>query len=385
MNNAIDDISNKIKTFLSKKIQSSKENFNDSQNFNLTEYDMEFNLERVDGSYESSLPLLISKIMFHEGYYAEVLDSILENDSANEAVTKMINEVQEESPNEIFGFDMDMIDEGYDYNPPVNFEEVDDAFNTINFNVCKHVGEMLQEYDFFDPEGFENMGYFEDDDDSLSDDLPNDGEKVMYLMQCGYDDNGLEGEDLLAIIAKEIASLSETIKNNIDLTSIYLLVGEKGEPFSDWPRTAIEILSEDQGVDYIDNLEPLFEHPSGFTSLVLSKLKPDYGDYLLLRSEDYNYDFTIAFYASETDDEDLWSYVFNRIAKSHGDIKIIGSHSHHNGEYAIQYWSDGYYDEGVDSNPDSKDFYLGLEGDNIKYEKLSEEAFDISTYTVIKS
>ena len=52
----------------------------------------------------------------------------------------------------------------YDFDPPVNFEEVDDQFNIINFNVCKHVGNMLKEYDFFEPEGFKNMGYFDEDE-----------------------------------------------------------------------------------------------------------------------------------------------------------------------------------------------------------------------------
>lgn len=208
--------------------------------------------------------------------------------------------------------------------------------------------------------------------------------KKMYLMECSYDDNGLQGEDLLAVIAKEIASLAETIKYKVDdPTPIYLLVNPKEVPFSYWPRTAIEILSVDEGADYIDTLEPLYEHPSGFTSLVLSKIKPDGSDYLLIRTE-YNYDFAIAFYASETDDKDLWGHTFSQIAKSHGNIKIIGSHSHHNGEYAIQYWSDGYYDEGVESNPDLKEEYLGLDGNNIKYEELSEDAFDITKYKVIK-
>lgn len=230
----------------------------------------------------------------------------------------------------------------------------------------------------------------DEDESSMSSDRSaglDDEERKMYLMHCNYEDDGLEGEDLLAVIAKEIASLSETIKYKIDEpTPIYLLVDRNGAPFSNWPRTAIEILSEDEGTDYIDTLEPVFEHPSGFTSLILSKTKPDYSEYLLLRTEEFNYDFAIAFYASETDDEDLWTYNFDKIAKCHGDITIIGAHSHHNGEYAIQQWSDGYYDEGVDSNPDVKEAYLGLlEGDSLKHENLTEDAFDITKYTVIKS
>jgi hypothetical protein len=162
--NTTNSISHQIISYLSEQIRNSKDYFHETQTFKLMAYNMEFNLDRVDGSYQNSLPLLISKIMYHKGYYEDVLSSMLEDSAAIEKVMKMIKEVQEEAPDEIFGFDMDLNDEGYDFDPPVNFEKVDDQFNIINFNVCKHVGEMLQEYDFFEPEGFENMGYFDEDE-----------------------------------------------------------------------------------------------------------------------------------------------------------------------------------------------------------------------------
>ena len=162
--NTTNSISHQIISYLSEQIRNSKDYFHETQTFKLMAYNMEFNLDRVDGSYQNSLPLLNSKIMSHKGYYEDVLSSMLEDSAAIEKVMKMIKEVQEEAPDEIFGFDMDLNDEGYDFDPPVNFEKVDDQFNIINFNVCKHVGEMLQEYDFFEPEGFENMGYFDEDE-----------------------------------------------------------------------------------------------------------------------------------------------------------------------------------------------------------------------------
>lgn len=219
----------------------------------------------------------------------------------------------------------------------------------------------------------------------------NDNKKKMYLVQCSYDDE-TEDEKLLPLIAKTIADLCKTIKSKIDEpTPIYLFIGSGEEEFCAWPQTVLEILSEDDGVDYINTLEPASKDPSGFTSLVLSKIKPDYADYLLLRIEEWGYDVAVAFHASETKCGELWSDNFDQIgniSSAGGNlmgIKIIGAHSHHNGEYAVQHWSDGSSYEGVDSDPDDQEDYLGLKGDDLKYDGLTEENFDITKYTVIKS
>lgn len=88
------------------------------------------------------------------------------------------------------------------------------------------------------------------------------------------------------------------------------------------------------------------------------------------------------FQAEETEDGDLWDFEFNRMAEeSEADLSIIGWHSHHE-DFAIQQWGDGVYDEGVDSNPDAEDYYVGLEdGESLKHENLNKLDFEIENYT----
>mgnify|MGYP001296484581 CR=1 FL=1 len=81
-NSTTNSISHQIISYFSEQIQNGKDYFHETQTFKLTAYGMEFSLDRVDGSYESSLPLLISKIMFHKGYYEDVLSSMLEDNAA---------------------------------------------------------------------------------------------------------------------------------------------------------------------------------------------------------------------------------------------------------------------------------------------------------------
>ena len=163
MKNITKSISHKITICLKDLMLESNERFHETQTFRITAFGMEFYLDRVEGSYEGSLPLLVSKMMFKKGFYEDVLSSMIENNNAVVKVMKMINEVQKKEPNGIFGFDMDLIDDGFEFDPPVKFEDVEDELNIINFNVCRYVGKALGQYQFFDPEGFKNMGYLNDD------------------------------------------------------------------------------------------------------------------------------------------------------------------------------------------------------------------------------
>lgn len=88
------------------------------------------------------------------------------------------------------------------------------------------------------------------------------------------------------------------------------------------------------------------------------------------------------FQAEETVDEDLWSFEFNRIAEeSEADLSIIGWHSQHS-DFSIQQWGGGEYDEGVESNPDAEEYYIGLEsGESLKHENLKQSHFDLASYT----
>jgi hypothetical protein len=163
MNNLTESISHEIIIYLNDLMLESNARFHETQTFRITAYGMEFELDRVEGSYEGSLPLLVSKMMFKKGFYEDVLSSMIESNDAVVKVMAMINEVQNKDPNGIFGFDMDLIDDGFEFDPPVKFEDVEDELNTINFNVCRYVGKALRKYQFFDPEGFKNMGYLNDD------------------------------------------------------------------------------------------------------------------------------------------------------------------------------------------------------------------------------
>jgi len=92
--NTTNSISHQIISYLSEQIRNSKDYFHETQTFKLMAYNMEFNLDRVDGSYQNSLPLLISKIMYHKGYYEDVLSSMLEDSAAIEKVMKMIKDLK---------------------------------------------------------------------------------------------------------------------------------------------------------------------------------------------------------------------------------------------------------------------------------------------------
>ena len=50
--------------------------------------------------------------------------------------------------------------------------------------------------------------------------------------------------------------------------------------------------------------------------------------------------------------------------------------------FSIQQWGGGEYDEGVESNPDAEEYYIGLEsGESLKHENLKQSHFDLASYT----
>ena len=63
-------------------------------------------------------------------------------------------------------------------------------------------------------------------------------------------------------------------------------------------------------------------------------------------------------------------------------IEIFGPHPDFKDKIVCQsYWS-GEYDEGVESNPDAEEYYIGLEsGENLKHENLKQSHFDLASYT----
>jgi hypothetical protein len=106
-----------------------------------------FYMDRVEGSYDQSLHGLIHHLMWERKYYHDILP-----ESQISVVSKMVKE----EPEGIYRPDHDDLSISLE-----QCEELDDALNDIYFNVIKHVGNQLKEFDFFDDSEFVSGGYID--------------------------------------------------------------------------------------------------------------------------------------------------------------------------------------------------------------------------------
>jgi len=197
----------------------------------------------------------------------------------------------------------------------------------------------------------------------------NQGGQHFYLMRIGisgyFDSNDFE-DDLEHAVTKSADMLLHhglLLKERGIQTDCFYVVGKK------------ENGSFALKIEMDDNLDRM---------KLLEKLEDALFEKFPL-NEFYSEDFeavNMMFRAEETDDEDLWSFEFNRMAEeSKADLSIIGWHSQHS-DFAIQQWGGGEYDEGVESNPDAEEYYIGLEsGESLKHENLKQSHFDLASYT----
>ena len=165
MDNTQQQIVDEIKDYFSALFDQNKENFISSESFKVRPGygPNKFYLDHAEGSYESSIHNLIHHILWEDGYYEKILE-------ADQLID--VEQVINESPDDIYGSDD---------------EELQDMLNLLFFEIIKHVGTLLQEFDFFDSTDYTNMGYIDDyedsddDDDSYLDDLLAD-------LESGFDD-----------------------------------------------------------------------------------------------------------------------------------------------------------------------------------------------------
>ena len=195
------------------------------------------------------------------------------------------------------------------------------------------------------------------------------GGEHCYLMRIGisgYFESGDFEDDLEHAVTKSADILLHhglLLKERGIQSESFYIVGKKADS-----RHALKV-EMDGDVDRMELLEKIED-------ALFSKFPSN--EYYSGDSEAVN----MIFQAEETEDGDLWDFEFNRMAEeSEADLSIIGWHSHHE-DFAIQQWGGGEYDEGIESNPDAEDYYVGLEsGENLKHENLKELDFKLESYT----
>jgi len=113
-----------------------------------------FYLDRIDGSYDSSLQSLIHYILWEKKLYHKFL-------TARQLVD--VERVVNEEPDYIYSPDLDdesTSDEEYEQD-----EALADSLDNFYWGVITHVGGELSKFDFFDNSTFKANGYVESDDD----------------------------------------------------------------------------------------------------------------------------------------------------------------------------------------------------------------------------
>ena len=127
-----DEMLEKIEKILTKIIESNEESFKKEGSFEVKPgygYD-KFYLDWIDGDYDMSLQGLIHYIMYEEGIYRKIL-----NDDQFQELKALI----EESPEDIYGLDMDDDD----------FEEIQcEILDCIYSDAIEFVGKKLGELGF---------------------------------------------------------------------------------------------------------------------------------------------------------------------------------------------------------------------------------------------
>ena len=113
-----------------------------------------FYLDKIDGSYDSSLQSLIHHILWEKNLYHKFLTKRQLMDAER---------VIQEEPDSIYRPDLD--DESTSEEEFQQDEALDESLDALYWRVITYVGGELSEFDFFDYSEFEDNGYVESDDD----------------------------------------------------------------------------------------------------------------------------------------------------------------------------------------------------------------------------
>ena len=113
-----------------------------------------FYLDKIDGSYDSSLQSLIHHILWEKNLYHKFLTKRQLIDAER---------VIQEEPDSIYRPDLD--DESTSDEEFQQDETLDESLDSLYSRVITYVGGELSEFDFFDNSEFEDNGYVEWDDD----------------------------------------------------------------------------------------------------------------------------------------------------------------------------------------------------------------------------
>jgi hypothetical protein len=152
----MDVVIEEVNVELSRIISESADEFNSSQQTKVRPgYGSDkFYLDRIDGSYDSSLQSLIHYILWEKKLYHKFL-------TARQLVD--VERVVNEEPDYIYSPDLDdesTSDEEYEQDVALG-----DSLDNFYWGVITHVGGELSKFDFFDNSKFKANGYVESDDD----------------------------------------------------------------------------------------------------------------------------------------------------------------------------------------------------------------------------
>ena len=152
----MDVVIDEVNVELSRIISESADEFNSSQQTKVRPgYGPDkFYLDRIDGSYDSSLQSLIHYILWEKKLYHKFL-------TARQLVD--VERVVNEEPDYIYSPDLD--DESTSDEEYQQDEALGESLDTLYWGVITHVGEELSEFDFFDNSRFKDNGYVESDDE----------------------------------------------------------------------------------------------------------------------------------------------------------------------------------------------------------------------------
>ena len=152
----MDVLIDEVNVELSRIISESADEFNSSQQTKVRPgYGPDkFYLDRIDGSYDSSLQSLIHYILWEKKLYHKFL-------TARQLVD--VERVVNEEPDYIYSPDLD--DESTSDEEYQQDEALGESLDTLYWGVITHVGEELSEFDFFDNSRFKDNGYVESDDE----------------------------------------------------------------------------------------------------------------------------------------------------------------------------------------------------------------------------
>ena len=146
----IDSVIEKVKDKIDRIISNNEDEINSSEELKVRPgYGSDkFYLDKIDGSYDSSLQNLIHHILWQEKFYHQFLSERQLADAA-----RVINE----EPDYIYRPDLD--DESTSDEEFEQDQALDESLDTFYWQVITHVGEKLSEFDFFDNSGFDDNGY----------------------------------------------------------------------------------------------------------------------------------------------------------------------------------------------------------------------------------